>query len=71
MDLLYGGRISREAMLWDRTGYYLEFADAFGWTYDQVEEMPAWLASRMMTAYKILQQVRHEKREAAERAANR
>jgi hypothetical protein len=44
----------------------MEFADAFGWTYDQVEAQPVWYVKRVLGAWKILQDLRDEKRREAQ-----
>ena len=56
--------VSPEAALWDRVGAYVLWADAFGWTPEQVDKLPHWFAERGMDAYRILLQVRKEKHEA-------
>jgi len=46
---------------------YFWYADRFGWTPDQVDELPAWLRDRLPTVGAVYDEIKAER----ERAANR
>jgi len=37
------------------------WADAFGWTPEQVDSLPHWFKERALAAHRIMQEVRDEK----------
>ena len=46
---------------------YVWWADRFGFTYDQVQELPMWLRHRMPACAGIMDEVRAEKRREAQK----
>lgn len=48
-------------------GVYFFFAERFGWTPDQVDDMPAWLRDRLATVGAVHDEVAEEKAKKAAR----
>jgi hypothetical protein len=54
--------------MWERVLHYGWFAEVYHWTPDQVERLPHWYAERIQAFHAMVEDVRQEEAEAAQKA---
>lgn len=54
-----------DELLEDAAGYWW-FAERFGWTPDQVDELPAWLAARLPTVAAVNDEIQADEMKRAQ-----